>query len=473
VTAASRNITSFEAAPRLTATGWCVGAFLAVALIGMLHDRGYANASGMESTEAGRDLETSVKESGLGGAASARFVGLACLVGAGALCIATLPTAPQLRWNSLTWLILLGVAWTGASCAWSDYPGTTVREFSRFVIYIGIAAALASRFDLRSICCIICIMLSGSVLAAVGYEIASGGFRPWQTDYRLTGTLHSNALAIQAGVVAIIAFAFGLRGREQKMFWYALAAAAVAVVVLTKTRTAMATVGIAFVVIYFVGRPVRESALYVCAAATVAALAALSISVLDLPLERHIASVITLGRSDGSNDDHTLTGRVPLWQFIWEETADVRLQGVGYGAFWLRERTEEANVALQWYPRQSHNAYIDIMSGVGFVGLAIALAVGAIALIRAMLMLNASSGPEVYALIALLCVAFINGISETAFVTPRDIGLVMATLICSLVFQPPCQSAAGSVATARSPRLRHLRPARDAAANGGSHEWAN
>jgi exopolysaccharide production protein ExoQ len=473
VTTASRNITSFESSPRLTATAWCVGALLAVALIGMLHDRGYANASGMESTEAGRDLETSVKESGLGGAASARFVGLACLLVAGALCIATLPAAPRLRWNSLTWLILLGLTWTGASCTWSDHPGTTVREFSRLLMYVGIAAALASRFDLRSICCIFCIMLSGSVLAAVGYEVVSGGFRPWQADYRLTGTLHSNALAIQAGVVAIIALAFGLRGREHKMFWYALVAAAVAVIVLTKTRTAMATVGIAFVVIHFLGRPVRESALYVCAAASLAALAAFSISVLNLPLERHLANVITLGRSDGSNDDHTLTGRVPLWQFIWEETADVRLQGVGYGAFWLRERTEEANDALQWYPRQSHNAYIDIMSGIGFVGLAIALTVGVVSLVRAMAMLNVPSGPEVYALIALLCVAFINGISETAFVTPRDVGLVMATLISSLVIQPACQSAGGSVATARSSRLRQLRPARDAAANGGSHHWPN
>jgi O-antigen ligase len=235
----------------------------------------------------------------------------------------------------------------------------------------------------------------------------------------------------------------------------------------------MATVSIAFVVTYFAGRPMRESALYVCAAASLAALAALSISVLNLPLERRIANVITLGRSDGSNDDHTLTGRVPLWQFIWEETADVRLQGVGYGAFWLRDRTEEANDALQWFPRQSHNAYIDIMSGVGVVGLAIALTIGVVSLIRAMLMLNASSGPEIYALVALLCVAFINGISETAFVTPRDIGLVTATLVCSLIIQPACQSVAGAATSSRSAGLRQLRPARDAAASGGSHHWSN
>ena len=467
------NTTPFDASPRLTATAWFVGALLAVAFIGMLHDRGYATASGLESAEAGRDLETSVKESGIGGAASPRIVGLVCLLGAGALCIATLPAAPRLHWNSLTWLILLGLAWTGASCTWSDHPGTTLREFARLLMYISTAAALAARFDLRSICCIFCIMLSGSVLAAVGYEVISGGFRPWQADYRLTGTLHSNALGILAGVVAIIAFAFGLRGRERKTFWYALVAAALVVIVLTKTRTALATVGIAFIVIYFVGRPLRESALYVCATASLAALVAFSISVLNLPVERHIASVITLGRSDGSNDDHTLTGRVPLWQFIWEETADVRLQGVGYGAFWLRDRTQEANVALRWFPRQSHNAYIDIMSGIGFVGLAIALSVGVVSLVRAMLTLNASSGPEIYALIALLCVAFINGIAETAFVTPRDIGLVMATLVCSLVIQPACQAVAGPVASVRSARLRQLRPAGDATAGGGSHHWTS
>jgi hypothetical protein len=64
-----------------------------------------------------------------------------------------------------------------------------------------------------------------------------------------------------------------------------------------------------------------------------------------------------------------------------------------------------------------------------------------------MVTLNGSGNPQDCALIALLCAAFINGVSETSFVTPRDIGLVSAAIVFSLVIQPAAQSVAGSMAS--------------------------
>jgi O-antigen ligase len=285
------------------------------------------------------------------------------------------------------------------------------------------------------------LTFAGSALASVGFEVLTGGFKPWQVDYRLTGTLHSNAVAMEAGVVAIIAYAFALRGHDRKILGYSIFIAAVAVVVLTKTRTALGTVVVGVVAIHLVGRSAREWLLYATSAASLLAVGLITATVLDLPVERQVHKLVTLGRS--GDDDSTLTGRVPLWEFIWHETAGRRLQGAGYGAFWLRERTEEASDSLHWFPRQSHNGYIEIMASLGFVGLALALAIGLSAQVRAAALGARVSRPENCALVALLCAAFVNCLTETAFVMPRDIGLVTAALVFSLVLQPSRQTAAG------------------------------
>jgi O-antigen ligase len=74
---------------------------------------------------------------------------------------------------------------------------------------------------------------------------------------------------------------------------------------------------------------------------------------------------------------------VPLWNFVWHETAGRRLQGFGWGAFWLTERVQSARDALNWFPRHAHNAYLQIVVNLGLVGLAIVVAVGLLTLRRA------------------------------------------------------------------------------------------
>jgi hypothetical protein len=99
---------------------------------------------------------------------------------------------------------------------------------------------------------------------------------------------------------------------------------------------------------------------------------------------------------------------------------------------------------------------LQIISGVGFIGLALALAVGLVALVRGIVLAHDAGRPESCALVALLSAAFINGISETSFVTPRDIGLVSAALVLSLVIWPARYPVAESVPrpARATPRLR-------------------
>ncbi len=430
-----------DSSPRLGATAWCVGALLALAIIALTHDRDYATARGLELSETGRGLEfKNVNESGVAAAAPIRLIGVGLFLSAGVVCLATQPGMPRLRCDSFTLLIVLALFWAFASWVWSVNRGATARELVRLSMFVAVTAMLAARFDLRRLCGVLVIALVGSVLAAVGYELVTGGFRPWQADYRLTGTLHSNALAIESSVVAIIAYAFALRGNDRRLLWYSVFVAAVTIILFTKTRTAVGTVVAGIVVIHLVGRPAREWLVYATSAASLLAAGFIAATVLDVPVEQKLEQLVRLGRND--ENDNTLTGRVPLWEFIWRDTADRRLQGVGYSAFWLRERTDIASDTLGWFPRHSHSAYLETFATLGIVGLAVIVSIGVLALARAAALTTRFGRPEYYAAAAVLGAAFVNGITETAFVKPMDIGLVSGALAFGLVLLPAQRTAA-------------------------------
>jgi O-antigen ligase len=109
------------------------------------------------------------------------------------------------------------------------------------------------------------------------------------------------------------------------------------------------------------------------------------------------------------------------------------LQGFGCGAFWVIERTLAANDALEWYPRHSHNAYLQIIVNLGIVGLIISLTVGIWAFVRNKRLIASTGLPEYSAMAAILVGMFVNGCAESVFVMPRDMGLITNLVVFSVV----------------------------------------
>src|SRR5689334_12626485 len=115
----AQNTTAAQPASREIATIWCVGALLAVAMIGLIHDTNYATARGAESVEEGRGLEdATVMDEGLGAAQMGRVIGLCFLMTAGCVCVLTTREGVRIRWDGLTYVILAGLAWGCASVLW-------------------------------------------------------------------------------------------------------------------------------------------------------------------------------------------------------------------------------------------------------------------------------------------------------------------------------------------------------------------
>lgn len=69
--------------------------------------------------------------------------------------------------------------------------------------------------------------------------------------------------------------------------------------------------------------------------------------------------------------DSSMSGRDQLWARVWDNVTNELVLGHGYGAFWYEGRGRE--MVVTWNPRQSHNAYLDVMADLGLAGLTLIL----------------------------------------------------------------------------------------------------
>jgi exopolysaccharide production protein ExoQ len=71
--------------------------------------------------------------------------------------------------------------------------------------------------------------------------------------------------------------------------------------------------------------------------------------------------------------DASLSGRTELWAVVTREIYERPVLGAGYGAFWREGRGRE--LVSTWNPRQSHEAYLDLLLDLGVVGVGLVAAV--------------------------------------------------------------------------------------------------
>ncbi|MCG8450763.1 MAG: hypothetical protein MI725_14430, partial [Pirellulales bacterium] len=202
-------------ASRLPLATWMIALVMALCLIGMSHDAAYVGSSEEFSVERGAGWDQREKfEKNVSLAPLPRQASFLILIGVGVYCGLTARRGVTVKIGPILLLMAACLTLVMASFFWSVDSAKTTRELIRIVVYLGIAAAVARRFQPREICFILGAMATLSVLVACGAEIASGAFRPWHAGYRLRGSLHTNVLASQAVVAALVAFAFLQQSRR-------------------------------------------------------------------------------------------------------------------------------------------------------------------------------------------------------------------------------------------------------------------
>jgi O-antigen ligase len=73
--------------------------------------------------------------------------------------------------------------------------------------------------------------------------------------------------------------------------------------------------------------------------------------------------------------DASLTGRTDLWLLLMSAISKHPLLGYGYGAFWSGMQGEALNVYIgsKWLPTGAHNGYLELLLGIGLLGLPLLL----------------------------------------------------------------------------------------------------
>jgi len=345
----------------------------------------------------------------------------------GAYCLFTSNSRIQIQSQAMVVLIACLLSWACLSTLWSPDRSETIRELFRIIVYTGFAYSLARRFPSNELAIVLLFAFATGMCFAAFAEFFVGAFKPWQAKHRLAGTLHANDLGRIAIVVAVGAYAY-LQNSKPKWFWLGLAIVALAILFLTKSRTSFFSLFIGVFTVHLV----KQRGLNLLGFLAIILLGAGTI-VLSIEIGgagKLVDRTISMGRAEKST---SLTGRLPLWQEVLKQAKDRQWTGVGYGAYWTVERTKDMFEELEWYPRHAHSIYVETIVNIGYIGLAMMLALCLLTLVHAVSQFNATKQVAYIAFAALIVAQLAYGFSEAAPVLPRDQGIFNLSLMFSVL----------------------------------------
>ncbi len=335
----------------------------------------------------------------------------------------------RLRVGDLTLLVGCYLAWAAVSLLWSVAPAGTLRELVRLFATASLAYGLAANFSLQDCLRVLMAICAGSVSTAFLLEIGFGVLTPHVAGYRFAGGVHPNFIAIHATLLATITAGL-LTGRPASrwyQFWLALAFLAL---ILTKSRTAlmcgMMGVSVAITVAY----GLRRTVLLWAIGATTMAGALLFIGACPPSLSAKFTSAAEMGRTESVG---SLSGRVPVWEYLADDMQRRPWHGFGYKAYWTAEQRLAVGDKVGWYPPDAHSAYFDVTIQLGLMGLALYLTLGGLLGWRLLTWCpsNKQNRSARAAMSGLLIVAIVHGFTESTVCEARIAGLALAvTLFC-------------------------------------------
>lgn len=260
----------------------------------------------------------------------------------------------------------LFAAWAAFSILWAADSGvasaTAFRLVLNFILFLLVFSALES---LRSVRAIMLAYVAGAVLTSL-YGVGTGATQA-DTAGRLGGGIGDpNELAalILPGLVFAVFLLALERGLGLRLFLSASCLVFLSTILLTQSRGGIVALGVVIVAGLVFGGPIRGRI-------AAAGLALGSIAVVVFVLISPPSSLARLGSFTGGGG----TGRLDLWKVATEVIGNHPIAGVGAGNFPVvepRYAASAGNLArvdlVLDKTKVVHNAYLNIMTDLGFVG---------------------------------------------------------------------------------------------------------
>jgi len=338
----------------------------------------------------------------------------------------------HLRINgSLGWLILTFLLWAFLSVAWAEDPILTGKRLFILAVLCLIALELAIALSFQQLTAFAFFGSSVLLLVGVSFEIAFGTFHPLDPGYRFGGQMSPIYQAINCGLMILAGLVCARSADRYRIVYTASTLVAFFFMLLTKSR--VPTAGLILALIGYwtlvLPRPHKVAWLFV---ATVTAI--LLYFTLGDNLFKYMRQAALLGREESTVAN--LTGRLPLWEELFSYITRRPITGYGYEGFWTPDHVISVSAAVGWDNDDSHNAFIDLMLGLGIpaaITFAVILLVG---LKRLIFEWRRSAAVEHVFAVAILLMYSVDIWIVRIHLLPQFPTLVTLVLLAKLGFTP-------------------------------------
>jgi O-antigen ligase len=358
------------------------------------------------------------------------------LVGLGRLAFRRAGQSARVAPNLLGWLLAVFAVLIVASVMWSDEPLLSVRRLGALIM-VGLAAFAYRHMSGEETVHLVFFTTLAGLTFGLAKEVARGTFHPWDAYYRFTGTLwHPNLQGLNCALVLLsgLSLVHGLRRwRPGVALVFPLAC-----LFLTRSRTSLAALFGAALFYAFLSL-LRGRPLVLAASMCLAAAAAVSVAWIG-QTSPMLEDTIKLGRED--SELATFEGRTRIWEEALVLVRERPWLGYGYDVFWSPDRIDEFSRTLGWTFLGAHSTYLDMLLGLGVIGLLVFVCVLATGVWRASRVAVGSGNAADLFLAALLFFCVLYGFLETNLIGPSFLTFLYMTALVRLGF--PTKAPAGA-----------------------------
>lgn len=325
--------------------------------------------------------------------------------------------------------LFLVLMWS--SVTWSVDPAISLRRALVTTAYTLIALWLVVAYDPRALLARLAWLSLSNLLLTVAFAVflPSIAFMEFDNQLLLRGVFsHKNVLGqhlAMSGILLLTAWQCRLMPR-----WAAGLGLGLCGVLAVPTGSATAMVilaGLAMIrlVTAILALPGRQATvlmlLGIGAACFVVMAALLSADMVFAVLDR----------------DPTLTGRVPLWEFVWQQIGHSPWLGYGFAVFftidWVNAYTMEA---LVWSIPNAHNGYLELWLGVGVAGPIVVTLFLVLGLARALAQLTREATPAALFAVYFIPIYLLRNIVESDLAEPSTFSWVLAAIATAMTTRP-------------------------------------
>jgi exopolysaccharide production protein ExoQ len=327
-----------------------------------------------------------------------------------------------------TLLLFLVLMWS--SIAWSLDPLISLRRATLLSAYTVLAVWLVVAYQPAALLRRLVWLFLAILLLSAAFAVLLPGlaWQPLDGRLLLRGVFsHKNELGAHLGMSAILmatAWQFRLIPR-----WAAGLGLVLCITLAWPTGSAttylvLAMLAVVRIAIAIASLPGRLAAPATAFAVAMAIFATLGFILFAEPI------VAALGR------DLTLTGRVPLWQFVWLQISREPWLGYGFAIFfeidWVRLYTLET---LNWPIPNAHNGYLEVWLGVGIAGPVLLTLFLLRGLGRALLQLRHQPTPGAVFAVYVIATYLLRNVVESDLATATQISWVLVVIAVTITLK--------------------------------------